>query len=66
MLLFAFITAGMLAWWDVSDMYHKRLDGRSPQGPHEDYVAFYSAGRLVRERHADALYNVAIIADTEV
>ena len=66
MLLFAFITAGMLAWWDVSDMYHKRLDGRSPQGPHEDYVAFYSAGRLVRERHADTLYNVAIVADTEV
>jgi hypothetical protein len=65
-LLFAFISAGMLAWWDVSDMYHKRFDGVSPQGPHEDYVVFYSAGRLVRERRADALYNVAIVADTEV
>ena len=65
-LLFAFISAGMLAWWDVADMYHARFDSRSAQGPHEDYVAFYSAGRLVRERNTAGLYNVALIADAEV
>ena len=65
-LLFTFITAGMLAWWDAADMYHKRFDSRSPQGPHEDYVVFYSAGRLIREHRAYGLYNISTIADTEV
>jgi len=65
-LLFAFITAGMLAWWDVADMYGKRFEGRSPQGPHEDYVVFYSAGRLVRERNPAGLYDIPTIANTEV
>lgn len=47
-------------------MYHKRFEGISPQGPHEDYVTFYAAGRLVRERQGASLYNVALIADAEV
>jgi PAP2 superfamily/Glycosyltransferase family 87 len=65
-LLFVFISAGMLAWWDVADMYHARFDGRSPRGPHEDYVTFYAAGRLVREMNAAGLYDIATIADAEV
>jgi hypothetical protein len=66
LLLFAFITAGTLAWWDTADMYHKRLEGISPRGPHEDYVVFYSAGRLVRELDGDQLYNIAVVANAEL
>ncbi|MDI6858415.1 MAG: bifunctional glycosyltransferase 87/phosphatase PAP2 family protein [Dehalococcoidia bacterium] len=66
MLLFGFVTAGMLAWWDVADMYHARQERRSPRGPHEDYVVFYSAGRLVREGHGWLLYDVPTVADAEV
>jgi hypothetical protein len=64
--LFAFVTAGALAWWDVADMYRYRQASRSPRGPHEDYVVYYSAGRLVREGQGHLLYDVPTVADAEV
>jgi hypothetical protein len=41
-----------------------RLDGRSSE-PREDVVAFYVAGKLLNEGHADWLYDVPTVANEE-
>jgi hypothetical protein len=41
-----------------------RLDGRSSE-PREDVVAFYVAGKLLSEGHADWLYDVPAVANEE-
>ncbi len=65
-LAFVFILAGTKSWASVADMYNDRFAGHSARGPHEDYVVYYTAGRLVREGHGDALYDVRTLAHEEV
>ena len=65
-LAFIFILAGGTSWWSVAEMYSNRFEGHSARGPHEDYVVFYTAGRLVREGQGDILYDVNTIAREEV
>lgn len=65
-LAFIFILVGGMSWWSVGEMYSDRFEGHSARGPHEDYVAFYTAGRLVREGQGDLLYDVSFLAHKEV
>jgi uncharacterized protein (TIGR03663 family) len=65
-LAFIFILVGGTSWWSVGEMYSDRFGGHSARGPHEDYVAFYAAGRLVRAGQGNLLYDVPILAHKEV
>jgi membrane-associated phospholipid phosphatase len=59
------IMAGTKSWSNVAYMYRDRFEGTSTIGPHEDYVAFYAAGRMVREGHGGSLYDVDAIGLVE-
>ncbi|MBI1885719.1 MAG: DUF2029 domain-containing protein, partial [Chloroflexi bacterium] len=57
------VTAAVL-WYSVVGLAVDRLDGSSSE-PREDIVAFYVAGKLLREGRAGDLYIVDVVAQEE-
>jgi hypothetical protein len=56
--------AAIALWGYAIALAVDRLDSRSGE-PREDVVAFYVAGKLLREGHADQLYGVTAVANEE-
>jgi len=57
------VAAGAL-WFYAVALAVDRLDARSSE-PREDIVAFYAAGKLLREDHSERLYDVSAVAGEE-
>jgi len=63
--LFIMVVAGTSNVITLANLNADRLQGISAQGPTEDYVAFYAAGRLVIEGNGQDLYEGATISARE-
>jgi Glycosyltransferase family 87 len=73
--LLAFAAAGLLVFYALAlaarnvttlvDLQSSRFDGTVAQGQFEDYVAFYSAGKLVLEGNGADIYDIDVLAATE-
>ena len=64
-LLFLFSLQLVDAAADLAAFQRARLEGTSTQGPHEDYVVFYAAGKMVGSGDGHKLYDVAEVAKVE-
>ncbi len=71
----AVVVAGLLVLYAIAlvarnvatlvDLQSARFDGTVVQGQFEDYVAFYSAGKLVLEGAGSQIYDIDALAATE-
>jgi Glycosyltransferase family 87 len=52
-------------WQNLIELQIDRVQGTAEQGPVEDYIAFYTAGRLVLDGRGESVYDLDVIAERE-